>query len=100
MLKHMRSPNTASGPYIEDGRWVVEIRRKYTDVISLLQEKLKDGGRNTGVAEKISKALHEDFEIFVNDEIAEVYRKNREFGRFLTDFLSGKPKWLEDTWQN
>jgi len=96
LLKHMSSPNTVSGPYIEDGRWVVEIRRKYTDAVVLLREKLKDGGRNTGVAEKISKRLRKDFKVFVNDEIIEVYKKNSDFAKFLTEFLSGKPKWLEN----
>jgi len=95
LLKHVKSPNTVSGPYIEDGRWVVEIRRKYTDVNVLLKEKLGDGGRNAGVAEKISKKLRKGFNIFVNEEIAEVYKKNSEFAKFLTEFLSGSPKWLE-----
>jgi len=96
LLKHMSSPKTVSGPYIEDGRWVVEVHRKYTDAVVLLREKLRDGGRNTGVAEKVSKRLRKDFKVFVNDEIIEVYKKNSEFAKFLTEFLSGKPKWLEN----
>jgi len=96
LLKHTSSPNTVSGPYIEDERWVVEIRRKYTDVIVLLKEKLRDGGRNTGVTEKISKKLRKGFKIFVNEEMIEVYEENSEFAKFLTDFLSGKPEWLEN----
>jgi len=82
--------------YIEDGRWVVELRRKYTDAVVLLKEKLKDGGRNAGVAEKISKILRKEFKVFVNDEIMDVYKKNTEFAKFLTEFLLGKPKWLEN----
>ena len=97
LQKHISRPNTVSGPYIEDGRWVVEIRRKYTDPVVLLEEKLKDGGRNSGVAEQISKTLRKRFEIFVNDGIIDVYKKNNEFAKFLTEFLSGKPKWLENT---
>jgi tRNA nucleotidyltransferase (CCA-adding enzyme) len=97
LLKHVKSPNTVSGPYIEDGRWVVEIRRKYTDAVALLKDKLRDGGRNTGVAEQISKKLGEGFQIFVNEEIVEVYKTNSGFAKFLTGFLSGKPKWLENT---
>jgi len=96
LLKHVRSSNTVSGPYIEDGRWVVEIRRKYTDAVVLLKDKLGDGGRSTGVAEQISKKLREGFRIFVNEEIVEVYKRNSEFAKFLTEFLSGKPKWLEN----
>jgi tRNA nucleotidyltransferase (CCA-adding enzyme) len=96
LLKHINSSNTVSGPYIEDGRWIVEIRRKYTDAVVLLKDKLRDGGRNTGVAEKISKKLGEGFQIFVNEEIIGVYKKNSEFAKFLTESLSGKPKWLEN----
>jgi tRNA nucleotidyltransferase (CCA-adding enzyme) len=96
LLKHVKSANTVSGPYIEDGRWVVEIRRKYTDGVVLLKDKLRDGGRSTGVAEKISKKLHKGFRIFVNEEIIGVCKKNSEFAKFLTEFLSGKPKWLEN----
>jgi tRNA nucleotidyltransferase (CCA-adding enzyme) len=96
LLKHLGSSNTVSGPYIEDGRWVVEIRRKYTDAVMLLKDKLRDGGRSTGVAEQVSKKLREGFKIFVDEEIIGVYKKNSEFAKFLTEFLSGKPKWLEN----
>ena len=96
LLKHVKSPNTVSGPYIEDGRWVVEMRRKYIDAVVLLKDKLGDGGRNTGVAEKISKKLRKGFRIFVNEEITDLYKKNSDFAKFLTEFLSGKPKWLEN----
>ena len=97
LRKHLKASGTVSGPYTDGGRWVVELRRKYTDVVDLLGERLKDGGRKTGVAEKISRVLRKGFEIFVNGEVLEVYKKNGEFAKFLTEFLSGKPKWLETT---
>jgi len=96
LLKHINSSNTVSGPYIEDGRWVVEMRRKYTDAVVLLKDKLRDGGRNTGVAEQISKKLREGPKIFVNEEIIGIYKRNSGFAKFLTEFLSGKPKWLKN----
>jgi len=95
LKKHLDNLGTVSGPYIEDGRWVVELRRKYTDAVGLLREKLKDGGRSAGVAEQISQSLRNRFKFLVNEEVIEVYRRNSEFARFLTEFLSGKPKWLE-----
>jgi tRNA nucleotidyltransferase (CCA-adding enzyme) len=95
LKKHLNNLNTISGPYIEDGRWVANIKRKYVDAVTLLNEKLKDGGRSAGVAEQISQTLRKGFKIFVDDEIAEIYEKNKSFAVFLTEFLSGKPKWLE-----
>jgi hypothetical protein len=56
---------------------------------------LRDGGRRAGVADQISQKLCKGFEIFVNNEIAEVYEKNSEFANFLAEFLYSKPKWLE-----
>ncbi|MGQ9530951.1 MAG: CCA tRNA nucleotidyltransferase [Candidatus Bathycorpusculaceae bacterium] len=95
LKKHLNNTNTVSGPYIEDGRWIVNIKRKYLDAVALLNEKLKDGGRSAGIAEQISQTLREGFRVFVDDEIVEVYEKNKDFAVFLTEFLSGKPKWLE-----
>jgi tRNA nucleotidyltransferase (CCA-adding enzyme) len=95
LLKHQNGSGTVSGPYVEDGRWVVLLRRKFTDVCTLLSARLEDGGKNAGVAEQISQVLRKGFNVLVNEEIVEVYGKNREFAEFLTEFLSGKPKWLE-----
>ena len=95
LKKHLNNLDIFTGPYIEDGRWIVDIRRKHTNAITLLKEKLKEGGKNAGMAELISQQLQKGFKILVNDEIVEVYQKNTEFAKFLTEFLSGKPKWLE-----
>jgi tRNA nucleotidyltransferase (CCA-adding enzyme) len=94
--KYVDNPNVVSGPYIADDRWVVELERKITDVVQLLNERLKDGGRNAGVAEQISHIIKKGFKVLVNEEVIDVYAKNKCFAEFLTDFLSGKPKWLEN----
>jgi tRNA nucleotidyltransferase (CCA-adding enzyme) len=96
LRKYMHNPDVVSGPYIADGRWVVELKRKTTDIVKLLNEGLENGGRKVGVAEKISHAIKESFKVLVNEEIINVYAKNRVFAEFLTEFLSGKPKWLEN----
>jgi tRNA nucleotidyltransferase (CCA-adding enzyme) len=95
LAKYVHNNNVVSGPYIEDGRWVVELQRRFTDAVEFLREKLKEGGRNVGVAELVSQALKEKFRILVNSEVSEVYMRNRDFAEFLTDFLAGKPFWLE-----
>jgi hypothetical protein len=84
-----------SGPYLEDGRWMVELPRKTNDAVELLKEKLADGGKNVGVAELVARSIQKNFRVFVNSEVLEVYYDNIDFAEFLTDFLSGKPFWLK-----
>jgi len=95
VAKYVESPEAVSGPYVEDGRWVVLVRRKFTDACTLLKDRLKDGGRKAGVAEGISSVLKKNFKVLANEEIVDVYERNGEFALFLTEFLRGRPKWLE-----
>jgi tRNA nucleotidyltransferase (CCA-adding enzyme) len=92
--KHGDSAATVCGPYVEDGRWVVILKRKYSDVTKLLNSRLKDGGRNAGVAEQISHTISKGYKTLINEGILGVYEKNPEFAAFLTEFLDGRPKWL------
>ena len=94
LRKHLGAVNTISGPRVETGRWVVEIKRKHTDVVDLLLKKLGDGGRHVGVAELISKAVANSVEVLVNEEVLALYSSNPEFAKFLTEYLEGKPRWL------
>jgi len=94
LSKHVASEQVLSGPRVEGDRLIVERRRRYTDVVSLLRDKLKDGGRNLGVASLVSKALADSLEILVNEEIIDFYSSNSDFAIFLTKYLKGKPSWL------
>jgi tRNA nucleotidyltransferase (CCA-adding enzyme) len=94
LQKHVKSTNTISGPRVERGRWIVETRRKYTDVIALLADTLKNGGRQAGVADLISQTIAENLQILTNTEILDSYKNDRELAIFLTEYLVGKPRWL------
>jgi tRNA nucleotidyltransferase (CCA-adding enzyme) len=95
LSKYDGNDGVISGPYVEDGRWVVELQRKFTDVVDLLKENLGGGGRNIGVAELMSQAFREKLVVLVDSEVLEAYRDNSGFAGFLTAFLSGKPFWLQ-----
>ena len=95
LSKYDGNGSVVSGPYIEDGRWVVELQRRFTDVVELLRDKLEGGGRSIGVAELMSQGFRDKLEVLVDSEVREVYRGNREFAEFFTVFLSGKPFWLK-----
>ena len=92
--KHVGAAHTISGPYVEGSRWIVEIKREYTDVAELLNEKLREGGRHIGVAYLISQTIPNSLEVMVNDEVAGLYSSSPEFAKFLTEYLEGKPRWL------
>ncbi len=97
LRKHAASTGTISGPYIEDDRWVVEIRRKHTSIVELLRDKLKDGGRQVGVAELISQTVRKSLEVKVNEQIVKLYLADSQFAKFVTEYLEAKPRWLKRT---
>jgi tRNA nucleotidyltransferase (CCA-adding enzyme) len=94
LRKHVEAESTVSGPRIEGGRWVVDVQRRYTDVVKLLNEKLGDIGASVGLAEFVSKAVADSLEVLVNDDALKLYSVNLEFAKFLTGYLKGKPRWL------
>jgi tRNA nucleotidyltransferase (CCA-adding enzyme) len=93
--KHVNAIDTASGPWIENDRWVVEKVRKNFDSIALLKEKLKNGGREIGVAEKVAECFRRGFEILSNEEIINLYESDKEFAKFLVKFLMGRNFWIK-----
>ena len=94
LKKHVGVERTISGPWIEDGRWMVLLRRSFNDTTLLLREKLKDGGVRVGVGSKLVKGIRDNLAILKNGEISDFYSSNLDFARFLTEYLQGRPKWL------
>jgi tRNA nucleotidyltransferase (CCA-adding enzyme) len=92
--KHLGVKNTISRPWIEGNRWMVGISRSYVNAISLLREKIRDEGRSIGVAKKFVGNM-KNSEIYINEEILKFYRSNKEFAKFLSEFLNSKPNWIE-----
>jgi tRNA nucleotidyltransferase (CCA-adding enzyme) len=95
LAKYSVNEQVISGPLLEYGRWVILVPRKTTDAVMLLKDKLAGGGKNAGVADLIAESISKRLTVLVNDEISEVYSQNGDFAVFLTEFLSGKPFWLQ-----
>ncbi|MCL2134342.1 MAG: CCA tRNA nucleotidyltransferase [Candidatus Bathyarchaeota archaeon] len=95
LAKYTKNSQTVAGPYIEDGKWVVEITRKNVNALSFLREKLVDGGKNVGVSELFAKAFNEGFTVFDSNGIIQIYSEYRDFACFLSRFLLGKTDWLK-----
>ncbi len=97
LQKHVDSPLTLSGPRIEKGRWLVEVKRKHTDLVELLRTSLGDGGKKVGIAGLISQAIARDLELAVNEEIMPTYLTSLDFSKFLSEYIRGRPMWLDST---
>ena len=95
LKKHLGVESTVSGPRVEGNRWVVETGRRYVDALELLKEKLRDGGRNVGVADLLSQTIAKSFQVLVNEEILPLCSSNEDFAKFLTEYLKGRPRWLD-----
>jgi tRNA nucleotidyltransferase (CCA-adding enzyme) len=96
LKKYAVNKQVISGPFLKDGRWVILLPRKITDVVVLLKDRLAGGGKNAGVADLIAESIHKRLRILINVEISEVYSGNGDFAVFLTEFLHSKPFWLKD----
>ncbi len=96
LAKYKDNKTVISGPFIQNGRWMVNVQRKTVDAVEILKGKLADGGKNAGVAELIAKSIQKNLKVLVNNEISVVYVENSDFAVFLTDFLANKPFWLSN----
>jgi tRNA nucleotidyltransferase (CCA-adding enzyme) len=95
LRKHLGASQTVSGPLIENGRWVVETKRKYSDVVKLVNEKLKGRDRQPlSLPDLIAESVRKDSEVIVNEECGKLCSCSPEFAKFLTKFLDGRPRWL------
>ena len=95
LLKYLVSDSVVSGPRLENGRWVVDLKREFIDVVDLLKEKLLKNKNGIGLAKIVSKAV-DSLELFVNEEVLSYYSKYPEFASFLTGYIKGRPIWLSN----
>ena len=67
--------------FIEDGRYIVELERKYTDVVSLLQRELRSCSLGKNVAESVNKG----YDVLRNEEI----QLSEGLGQFFRAYFRG-----------
>lgn len=85
-------PKPLSGPRVEDGRWVIEIERKYTRVEDLLKDYLKE--LKAHEKEGIKKGLEKRAKILGEKDILKFYRTHKGFQEFFTEYILGEEVFL------
>jgi tRNA nucleotidyltransferase (CCA-adding enzyme) len=90
--KHVFSPSTVAGPYIEGDKLVVLTAKRSSDVVSFIKNNVHRAELSRGFAEALKKELR----VFLNEEILDACQgKVSEYRRFLKSFLRGSPHWLQ-----
>jgi tRNA nucleotidyltransferase (CCA-adding enzyme) len=89
--KHLRRENVLAGPSIRGERWHVELRRKYTDAKELLKREFAILQMSKDVMEEVKKG----FEVYVDEEIAELCAKEPRLVEEIHAFLRKRPLWLK-----
>jgi tRNA nucleotidyltransferase (CCA-adding enzyme) len=92
--KHLTEGRSISGPWVDDDRWAVDQLRQNTNAVAFLRSKTRGGGGHIGAASKIAAALKRRHHVLAERTLANVYTKNADVARFITDFLKGRPTWL------
>jgi len=77
-----------AGPRIEEGRWVIEVERKYADVFRLLNDFLR---KEKGVEKaKMKRGMNRRCRVLDEKGIIELYKKDAGFREFFSNYLRGK----------
>lgn len=83
----------SSGPRIEDGRWVIEVERKYSDAKNFIKDYLKKVKRQGKPG--LKKALNKRSRILSEKQLLALYKKNKGFREFFTVYLKGREEFLD-----
>jgi tRNA nucleotidyltransferase (CCA-adding enzyme) len=95
LAKHSHGPRSISGPWIENGRWVVETERPEISAKALLKSVLRSGGEKIGVASLLANSFRKRVRILENEEVAELVKQNTALAKAMRTYLSGRPAWFD-----
>jgi len=89
LKKHARA---VAGPRIENGKWVVETKRKYWDARAFLKDYLKKTKREAKAG--LKSGLNKRCKVASEADLVKLYRKNKDFQAFFTEYLAGKETFM------
>jgi tRNA nucleotidyltransferase (CCA-adding enzyme) len=81
-----------SGPRIENGRWVIEVERKITTAKQYIKEFIKKTRKEGN--KSVERGIKKKTKILNEEELIELYKKDKGFCEFFSDYLRGKEIFL------
>jgi tRNA nucleotidyltransferase (CCA-adding enzyme) len=92
--RHLDARDTVRGPWMEDGRWVVDKKRIILTVGQLVSTSLKDRRLGFVVPEQLNKYFRKNVRVLENRKILALLGREG-FDQALSEFLAAKPPWLK-----
>jgi hypothetical protein len=92
--RHLNAKDTVRGPWIEDGRWVVDKKRRILTIKQLVTMALKDRKLGLALPEQLNSSFRQNVKILENRQIVRLLRREG-FDQALSEFLVAKPAWLK-----
>jgi tRNA nucleotidyltransferase (CCA-adding enzyme) len=92
--RHLNAKDTVRGPWVEDGRWVVDKKRRLLTIEQLVRAALTDRKLGLAVPEQLDRFFHRNVRVLENRRILTLLGREG-FDQALSEFLTAKPTWLK-----
>jgi tRNA nucleotidyltransferase (CCA-adding enzyme) len=92
--RHLKAKDTVRGPWVEDGRWVVDKKRRILTIEHLMAAALKDRKLGLAVPEQLDRSFRRNVKVLENGKVLQLL-KREGFDQALVEFLVAKPAWLK-----
>jgi tRNA nucleotidyltransferase (CCA-adding enzyme) len=92
--RHMNAKDTVRGPWVEDGRWVVDKKRRILTIEQLISAAITDRKLGLAVPEQLEGSFRRNVKILENRKILSLVGLEG-FDQALAEFLAAKPAWLK-----
>jgi tRNA nucleotidyltransferase (CCA-adding enzyme) len=92
--RHLNANDTIRGPWMEDGRWVVDKKRRILTIEQLVTMALKDRRLGLALPDELSNSFRQNVKVLENRQIVRLLGREG-FDQALSEFLAAKPAWLK-----
>jgi hypothetical protein len=79
---------------MEDGRWVVDKKRRILTIEQLVTMALKDRRLGLALPDELSNSFRQNVKVLENRQIVRLLGREG-FDQALSEFLAAKPAWLK-----
>jgi tRNA nucleotidyltransferase (CCA-adding enzyme) len=92
--KHLRSRETARGPWVEGDRWVVEKKRRVSSIDELIKTAVREDAYGIAMPKQLGGSFRKSVKVLRNRGILSMLGRDG-FDKSLWEFLEAKPSWLK-----